>query len=183
MAKSAEKLSDLEHTALGVIRRLSPVTPYRIRKEFLDSPSTIFSGSAGAIYPMLERLESRQLVISSPQSTGKRASRAYRLTPLGKRRLIDWMNTPMGPSEASDYDPIRVRLHSLGTLTPAKQLAFLDNAERALNEQKTVITQHCKKHKLNGDLIDYHAARGGLHTVRARIQWICEIRIALQGQA
>jgi len=173
------KLSDLELTALGVIHRLGPVTPYRIRKEFLDSPSTIFSGSAGAIYPLLARLETKRLVASASQATGRRPSRAYRLTPSGKRSLIDWLNSPMGRDEASDYDPIRVRLHFLSALTASKQRAFLDSAERSLTEQKQTIERHCKVHRESGDLIDYHAARGGLHSVRARIKWIREIRNAM----
>ena len=64
----------------------------------------------------------------------------------------------------------------MGALTPAKQLEFLRNAERALSEQLTIIKAHCERHRHDGDLIDYHAARGGLHTVRARIKWIREIR-------
>ncbi len=179
MPVNTPKLSDLELAALGVIHRLGPVTPYRIRKEFLDSPSTIFSGSAGAIYPLLARLEARRLVASASQATGKRASRAYRLTPAGKWRLIDWLNSPMGRDEASDYDPIRVRLHFLSALTASKRRTFLDNAELALTEQKQIIERHCKNHQQTGDLIDYHAARGGLHTVRARIKWIREIRNAM----
>lgn len=183
MPKNPPKLSDLERTALGVIHRLGPVTPYRVRKEFLDSPSTVFSGSAGAIYPLLARLESSGLVVSSDATTGNRRSKAYRLTSEGKRRLIEWMNAPMGQDEASDSDPIRVRMHFLSALTPAKQRAFLDRAEDSLIAQKRVIEQHCQKHLNEGDKVDYCAARGGLHTVRARIKWIREVRESLFDQA
>ncbi len=97
--------------------------------------------------------------------------------------MIEWLTAPMGQSEATDYDPIRVRLHFIAALTPAKQLAFLHNAGQALTEQKLVIEQHCKKYKRDGDLIDYHAARGGLHTVRARLKWINELEKALTSES
>ena len=179
MPRDTTSLSELERTVLGVLWRLGPVTPYRVRMVFVESPSAVFSGSAGAIYPLLRRLESRGLVISEPALTGKRASRAHRLTPEGKRALTAWLDEPLGPAEASDYDPIRVRAHFIASLPPKKRGEFLDRAELALEAQRVVIEAHCREIAERGDAIDEQAARGGLHTVRARIRWIREFRGAL----
>src|SRR5262245_13459166 len=50
---SSRNLTELEGTALGVIWAGQPCTPYRVRRVFLDSPSPSWSGSAGAIYPLI----------------------------------------------------------------------------------------------------------------------------------
>ena len=55
-------LTDLEQAALGVVWRDGPCTPYQVRKQFLDSPTPSWSGSAGTIYPLMRRLEDMGLV-------------------------------------------------------------------------------------------------------------------------
>ena len=78
---TSRALTELEGTVLGLVWARQPCTPYRVRREFTDSPSPYWSGSAGAIYPLMARLESAGLLRSAPHATGERGSRRYRLTP------------------------------------------------------------------------------------------------------
>ena len=66
------QLSEIEACVLALVSEDGPATPYAIRKIFLDSPSPQWSGSAGTIYPLIERLSRRKLIHSKLRLTGKR---------------------------------------------------------------------------------------------------------------
>src|SRR6185436_18926108 len=72
--------TDLEQTVLGIVWRDGPCTPYHVRSVLLRSPSSHWSGSAGAIYPLVKRLEARGLARSRAVRTGRRAGREVELT-------------------------------------------------------------------------------------------------------
>ena len=55
-------LTELEATVLGELSIQQPCTAYAIRRAFAQSPTPTWSGSAGTIYPVLERLLRRKLV-------------------------------------------------------------------------------------------------------------------------
>ena len=59
--------SELEGAVLGVIWQEGPCTAYTIRKQFVASPSPQWSGSAGAIYPLVRRLEKKRLLALTPE--------------------------------------------------------------------------------------------------------------------
>ncbi|HZE88705.1 MAG TPA: PadR family transcriptional regulator, partial [Verrucomicrobiae bacterium] len=70
--RARKGLSELEGATLGVVWSEQPCTPYAIRRVFQTSPSPFWSGSAGAIYPLVERLETRGLVRAEATMTGRR---------------------------------------------------------------------------------------------------------------
>src|SRR5262252_1915289 len=109
-ASSVRRLTELEGAVLGVIARSSPCTPYRVRRVFLDSPSPYWSGSAGAIYPLLRRLEQRGLLTSRKRRTGRRAALAYTLTARGTQAFRAWLQPPW-PTVVTGVpaDPLRTR--------------------------------------------------------------------------
>ena len=83
----------------------------------IDSPSSHWSGSAGAVYPVLERLEARGLVRSRRADTGDREGWSCALTPAGRAALQAWLGPPFGPDVlALEADPLRTRAHFLGAL-------------------------------------------------------------------
>ena len=112
-------LTELEGSVLGLVWARQPCTPYRVRREFTDSPSPHWSGSAGAIYPLMERLETAGLLRSVAHTTGARGSRLYRITPAGRRALERWVGPPV-PDEVAGVppDPIRMRIASMEVLPP-----------------------------------------------------------------
>jgi DNA-binding PadR family transcriptional regulator len=88
---SKNELSEIEGCVLGLLAVDGPATPYAIRKVFLESPNPQWSGSAGTIYPLIERLLRRKLIRSKVCLTGKRRGHRISITPSGSWALKQWL--------------------------------------------------------------------------------------------
>lgn len=171
-------LTDLEAAALGFVSSLGPCTAYRIRKCFLDSPSARFSGSAGAIYPLLSRLEERGYVTSSEVKTGKRPARAYAITRDGKQALRTWLRD-VDPAVTFADDPLRTRMLYLSELPPAARTAWFDDAEASIRSQEARIDAFAAR--LPATPFVHQANENARRLNRARLRWLEAARTALDG--
>ena len=170
-------LSHLELTVLGLVRNGSPCTPYWIRQQFKSSLSSHFSGSAGAVYPAIRRLEKRGLVAAVAKRRGTRESRVYRLTASGVSTLRDWLLPPLRKHDvAFVVDPVRVCVFFFEVLEPEERVRFLDEALLESNQFAAQVAEDCATHEKAGKLWDYAGARGTLHQIQARIRWLEEVR-------
>lgn len=157
---------------LGLVWEMGPCSPYRLRRAMADSPSTQWSASAGAIYPLIRRLERGKLVASSTAGTGNRPGREYRVTPAGRAALKAWVGPPLPPEAITVvYDPLRSRARFVGLLTPAQRRAWLRSAHAALD---TLAERVEAWHAANSgkvpaaDILTAH----GRTDVRARRSWL-----------
>lgn len=130
-------LTDLEGIALAFIARSGPVTAYAVSKIFAESPSAFWTGSAGAIYPAMQRLAKRGLIRASDVATGRRTRTEYRITAKGRGAMKDWL---LDAERAADigFDPLRTRVVYLDLVSENERTDFLaavakqvdDNADR-----------------------------------------------------
>ncbi len=172
---AVRELSEMEASVLALIWADGPSTPYAIRQVFLKSPSPQWSGSAGSIYPLVERLERRRLIRSSVHSTGFRKGRLFSLTPAGRRALERWLDSVIPDWVAGvPPDPLRTRIRFLGALPAAKQTAFLKAAEQAVEEQLRNVLRDNRRYRAKSGF-DYWMARGALLAMRARRAWLKEL--------
>jgi len=178
-----DRLSDLEHTVLGIVWRDGPCTRYAVRNQFQRSPSSHWSGSAGSIYPLVERLQRKKLLRSSAQRQGRRPSRAFSVTEEGRRTLVEWLRPPL-PEEAVavHFDAIRTRTFFLAALTSKQRERFLDDAAEKLTEGVETARRYADQVRDSDDELGWLAARGGLLMTRARLAWIVEMRRHLFGR-
>jgi DNA-binding PadR family transcriptional regulator len=116
-------LTELEGAALGVIVRDGPCTAYAVKELFRASPSDLWSGSAGSIYPLMQRLERRGLVASEQGSTGRRGRKEYRITSAGRRAFTRWL-TDAERAAGMGFDPLRTRLVFFDQLSPEARARF-----------------------------------------------------------
>jgi DNA-binding PadR family transcriptional regulator len=107
MAQRKRELTELEGAALSVIQRLGACTPYQVRQAFLTSPSTEWSGSAGAVYPALRRLKTAGFLVAKPVKDARRAV-LYRLSGAGAAALAGWL-CDVGRATGLGLDPFRTR--------------------------------------------------------------------------
>ncbi len=127
--------SELEGFVLGLVWQLGPCSPYDLRHHMQASPSTQWSASAGAIYPLLRRLETLGLLRSKARRTGKRARREYEFTPRGVAALQRCVGPPLAPEAVTvAHDPLRSRARFLGALSQAQRSAWVAAARAALDE-------------------------------------------------
>ena len=126
-------LTELEGAALGAVVRDGPCTSYAVKELFRASPSEFWSGSAGSIYPLMKRLEQRELVVSESGSTGRRGHRTYRATTKGRRAFVRWM-TDAERAAFMGFDPLRTRLVFMDQLSASARAEFCDAVGAALDE-------------------------------------------------
>jgi DNA-binding PadR family transcriptional regulator len=167
--------SELEGCVLGHLWKYGPCTAYSIRRTLLDSPSSHWSGSAGAIYPLLARFEKRGLVSARKSMRGDRAGWLYSLKAAGRERFLAWVGPPLTEEVVSIApDPLRTRVHFLGGLTPRRRDAFLTASRAALERHLETLA-----HTPDMDEFDELARRGAVRLTRARIAWLDEVRAGL----
>ena len=170
-------LSELEGCVLGYLWKHGPSTAYAVRKEMIDSPSSHWSGSAGAIYPLLERLEKRGFVASSKGARGDREHWTYELTDGGRDAFMAWLAPPLAYDIVSlAPDPLRTRMFFLGALSPKRRASFISEAR-----EKLVAYVDELKDSTQEDEFDRLATRGAIRATRARIAWLDDVRKALDG--
>lgn len=132
---SAKRRSELECFVLGLIWQIGPASPYELRRHMQSSPSTQWSASAGAIYPLVQRLQRAGLLASEAKRDGKRRRREYRITSKGLAVLRAWIGPPIGAEAVTvAHDPLRSRARFLEALPEADRRAWFVAARAALDE-------------------------------------------------
>lgn len=168
--------TELESCVLGIVWASGPCTAYVIRKVFLDSLSPYWSGSAGAIYPLVARLEARGLITARVEPRGERSRKELTITSDGLAALRSWLLPLPEWTGFVPVDPVRTRMFFLGALPPEEQEAFLAEAEaRARAGLESIRAEH-EAHLGKGEVWEARATRGALHLQEARIEWLAEVR-------
>ena len=172
----SNRISELEGAVLGLIWT-NPGTPYQVRRMLQRSPNPSWSGSAGAIYPLFQRLEGCGFLAARRVKTGKRRGTVYSITKLGIRALRGWIGPPFLQTIIGvPIDALRTRARFLAVLPHEKRKRFLADAIAKLQEHITTIKADCRKRQATGDVFSYFTARGALLSCRARLRWMVEMR-------
>ncbi|MHA1544651.1 MAG: PadR family transcriptional regulator [Alphaproteobacteria bacterium] len=127
----SNKLRNLEGAILGAIAMREPCTAYRVHRNFANSPSQYFSGSAGAVYPAFNRLEKRGLIKAKSVGTDLRPAKGFVLTRKGKEDLKIWFHDPILAGDGG-FDPLRLRFSFLTALPPHERGDFVKKMGEAI---------------------------------------------------
>jgi DNA-binding PadR family transcriptional regulator len=172
---AAMALTELEGCVLGVIATRGPCTPYAIRREFRASPSRHWSASAGAIYPLIIRLQRGGLVQIERKTGDGRGARLYSLTSAGQRALRHWLGPPCSALATSvPPDPLRNRIAFLATLDTRAQAAFFADVLERVRDDLQKIRAYSEHKKEQGDTFEYLISCGSLSMMQARLRWLQE---------
>ena len=126
-------LTDLEGAALAEIAGRGAATSYAVAQTFASSPSEYWSGSAGAVYPMIKRLAARGLVEAVPAADGKRQRMDYQLTPQGRVAMEAWL-LDARRAAGLGFDPLRTRLGHLHLVSSSRRKTFLKEVRATFAE-------------------------------------------------
>lgn len=168
-------LTELEHMILGTVGLYGPCTGYRVRRVFRESLSPHWSGSAGAIYPALRRLEGVALIRSAADRSTKRGTRVLSLTKAGEQAVAAWLRPPLDAGALIDLDPLRTRVRMLGLIPQAQRRRYV----RAAQEQLCALEQKARavyrEAKQSNDPFRTLVCKGALDAMQARARWLREV--------
>lgn len=161
-------MTELEGAILGVLREGQNATPYAVRRIFQQSISAEWSGSAGAIYPAMRRLEAAGLIAAGKKSDG-RGKKLYLLTKKGLAAHDDWL-CDAARASGPGMDPFRTRAQ-LWTFLPApRRSALLKTLHAEISERRAA----CMKEMAGLDAADRVARRLVVMLLDARLKWLKE---------
>lgn len=174
--------SELECFALGLIWRHGPCSTYDVRRLMQDSPSTQWSASAGAIYPLIRRLERGGLITGRDEAHGRRSRRVYRTTRAGEAALRAWVGPPLAPEAVSvAYDPLRSRARFLGVLAARDRARWVAAALEAMDEVARRVEAWDARYGGADDPVARAITRSGRLDVRTRRAWLGSLAEAVRG--
>lgn len=182
-APVSTSLSELEGGVLGIVATKPGCTAHAIREGFLRSRSSHWSGSAGAIYPLMKKLVSRELLKVEESPRGSRVRRTYTITAAGTKELRRWLGPPLAAwTAAVTYDPLRTRMYFLAALSPAKREAFLSDAVRLLESEAKELRRELREMRGPDAFWDRAAQEGTIAITEARIRWVRKTARALRSR-
>ncbi len=123
--KPVDQLTEMEGLVLALLHRDGPLTAYEIKEAFRKSPSAFWSGSAGAVYPLVKRLEKRDILSSTDISETRRPRREFTLTERGEQLMLAWLSDVERAVDPG-YDPLRTRMQFAGMLEDQQREALFD---------------------------------------------------------
>ena len=128
------QLTDLEGAALAEIAGRGVATSYAVARTFRESPSEYWSGSAGAVYPLLKRLMERGLLVADAGSRGRRAHTGYALSDAGRAALQAWLLDAKRASGLG-FDPLRTRAVHMRLVSPQDLEQWLEQVRTEMQAQ------------------------------------------------
>jgi DNA-binding PadR family transcriptional regulator len=170
-------VTELESCVLGIVWQGGPLTAYEVAKPFADSQSSYWSGSAGAIYPLVKRLEEKGFIKGKLTPWNGRKKRTFTITNQGLSQLRTWLSPPYTPDVgAASFDPIRTRLVFIEALPKAARAQFIDDAERVVSSQLKELQKLYRQERERERHFDAISTRGAIHELQARLRWLAEVR-------
>ncbi len=154
-------LTNLEGAAMAEIASRGAATSYAIAQVFARSPSEYWSGSAGAVYPLIKRLAVRGLLEPSAAAAGKRQRLDYQITGAGRAALEEWLLDAQSAA-GMGFDPLRTRLGHLHLVSPEQRREFL-------GQVRTISEEFARRPAFEGEpvMIQVHTS-----WLKARATWL-----------
>lgn len=112
---------------LGLLAK-GPRSGYDIKAVVDRSTRFFWAASYGQIYPELRRLEAEGLIEGEDSPTGGRRRRVYKLTPAGRKALVEWLVGPTITIELRDESLLR--LFFADALPQEQALMLLEGRKR-----------------------------------------------------
>ena len=174
-------LTTLEYALLGLVG-LAPLSGYDAHKLFTTTPLAHFSGSPGAIYPALRRLERRGLLRAElDRPTEARPRRVFFLTGQGEAALTAWLRQPATRAELIGGAAPILRFSLAGQrLSRAQLVAYLETYRQVVQayveELEAYLPGMAGEHMLVGRL----ALENGIWGFRTELDWIARAADELQ---
>lgn len=171
----------LKYALLGLLAE-GPKYGYQIKQNFEGALGNVWSVSYGQLYPTLHRLSELEWV-TKQSSPGKKAAEknVYSITPKGKKKLDEWLLTPLRCSYKVK-DEFTLKFLFFHRLPKMQVLEYLREQQRKTLERKESFQRTLQS---LGDGLDFYLKaiirRGVIH-LEAENQWLEAVAGALEPQ-
>jgi DNA-binding PadR family transcriptional regulator len=132
------ELTELEGAVLSEIHHRGQKTAFQVRRAFAASHSLEWTGSAGAVYPAVRRLEQKGFIHASA-AEGGRATRRLSLTVQGRQALKVWSCNPRRASSVG-IDPFRLRAGIWTQLAPTERQKLFAKIRREIASSIAILS-------------------------------------------
>ncbi len=166
-------ITTLEYALLGLLDQ-SPQSGYDLRRTFETTAMGNYSGSPGAIYPALRRLEQQGLIQGEIDSTkALRPKKVFRSTNAGRDTLRDWLVRDIKREDVERrIDELMLRFAFHWVLGSAEAtLRFLENFLSEVEDYLAELSRQFKAFPEGAPLQPRLALGAGLEQYRACARW------------
>lgn len=170
-AGTANRLTELDYSVLGVVWRDGPLTTYAVRSRFASSVTEGWSASTGSIYPSIRRLVSFGFIRPSAHRDGRR-TQDLRLTPRGLAVFRAWLRNITPGLAGNVADPVRTRVQFLGSLSRPEAARFLEEAEADCRSALGILKATLAKEAGGRGVERVGALTGARYELEARLEWL-----------
>ena len=134
--KSRRPLTTLAYALLGLIHQ-APLSGYALMMTFQTTPMRQYSGSPGAVYPALRKLEQAQLIRGKVEHRSSlRPRRVYHVTANGGAMLRRWLAPAVTVDDVARREPELMLRFALmeGLLARPEVSRFLRTMAQAIDD-------------------------------------------------
>lgn len=173
MTAGNDETTELEAHALSLIMRCPSLTAYQLRQTFAESPTRMIAMSQGTVYPLVQRLKKRGLIVADEVKGDGRNAERLRCTVAGEEALRAWL---WRRDLAIPEDPLRSKVLILSVLDPAERLRWATTMRTQLLDALADFEDFAEANPGPWLQLAHDNARTGL---LARIRWIERVSAAL----
>lgn len=161
-------LTELEGAILTEIGHRGHNTAFQVRRAFEMSPSSSWSGSAGAVYPAIKRLTEAALIIAR-QDNSKRGTRLLSLSDAGRAALEAWFcNTDTACGLG--VDPFRLRAGLWETLPATRRQTLIAALRRTITAEIPKL-----QHRQDLDAVEAIGNELAIAVQKLRLDWLNQL--------
>jgi DNA-binding PadR family transcriptional regulator len=164
----APDLSEHESLTLAMIARFAPTTVYQVRKLLNESPTTSFSTSPGKMYPIIERLRARGLIVAERVAGDGRKTERFSVTRDGRAAVRAWIKA-IRPAYLLPEDPLRTHAGFADMLGGVERARWLTDLRAALQGKLAEIERFTRQ-RPEGAMSAAHDH--ALSVTRTRLAWV-----------
>ncbi len=168
------KLTFMELALVAMIRQ-APRSGYDARKEFLSTPVGRCSGSPGAVYPALKRLEAFGLIAGRVRNRDSlRPKTTYRITRRGEEALRAHLTRPITRNDVVWHmDDLMLRfVHAEEILGLAGSLEMAEELRREIRGFSAEMTEFTGQVATRVSLTAELALQHALDTFQVHEKWV-----------
>jgi DNA-binding PadR family transcriptional regulator len=142
------EITGLEILVLKIIKNNAGITGYDIIQRISSKPRGFWKGTAGSVYPVLEKLAKKKLVRIEELDDTKRVKKAYHITTQGIEVLKNTLSNKIYPSMHSFMDSIFTLIGDLPRVKRNVEAMFcsfphhrhmdIDESDLSLNNQQHI---------------------------------------------